>query len=109
MRSWLVVLERRGAFIWPLRGLVHLSIMVATCGVFVQSAEVPLLGWMFGIGAALIMATVTAHAHGLGLMVLYALQESAQEALEGVRREVRELEAAQTSDKRGVLTMEDEP
>lgn len=109
MKTWLVVLERRGVFIWPLRGLVHVLVAVATCGAFVQSAEVPLLGWMFGIGAALTIATVTAYAHGLGLMILHALQESAQEALEGVRREVRELEAAQTSDKRGALTMGDEP
>ncbi len=109
MKAWLVVLERRGVFIWPLRGLVHLFVVMIVCGAFVRSMDVPALGWTFGILGGLMMATVTAYAHGFALIILYALQQVAQETLDSMRRDVRDLETADTSDKRGALTMKDEP
>lgn len=109
MRAWLVVLERRGVFIWTLRGLVHLFVVMIVCGAFVQSMEEPALGWMFGIMGGLMTATVTAYAHGFALIIFYGLQQIAQETLDSIGREARELEAAQASDKRGALTMEDKP
>ena len=109
MKAWLVVLERRGAFIWPLRGLVHLSAAMIVCSAFVQSMDEPAIGWVFGILGGLMTATVTAYAHGFALIVFYGLRQMAQETLDSIGREVREVEAAETSDRRGALTMKDEP
>lgn len=108
MKAWLVVLERRGAFIWPLRGLVHLLVVMIVCSAFVQSMGDPALGWVCGIMGGLMTATVTAYAHGFALIIFYGLQQIAQETLDSIGREARELEAAETSDKRGALTMKDE-
>lgn len=105
MKAWLVVLERRGAFIWPLRGLVHLLVVMIVCSAFVQSMGDPALGWVCGIMGGLMTATVTAYAHGFALIIFYGLQQT----LDSIGREARELEAAETSDKRGALTMKDEP
>ena len=108
MKAWLVVLERRGAFIWPLRGLVHLSAAMIVCSAFVRSMDVPAFGWVFGILGGLLTATVTTYAHGFALIIFYGLRQMAQETLDSIGREARALEAAETSDKRGALTMKDE-
>lgn len=108
MRSWLVVLERRGVFIWPLRVVPH-ACATLIVGQLVDAASPDLattVFWSILLGG--FTTFVTIHIHMVGLLVLDALGESARAVIDDMRREVRELEAAQASDKRGALTMEDE-
>jgi hypothetical protein len=94
MRAWLVVLERRGVFIWPLRVVVHVAALLP-------------VGWLVSLGAherdfvvtacmgillGGLTTTLTSHVHVFGLMILEALEQSARAALEDLRQEVRRVE-----------------
>ena len=109
MRAWLVVLERRGVFIWPLRVVMHLCVWCLVLLWFVAREEylgagIFFGGFMFGpIGVA-----ISAPTHWLALEVAGDLRDWFREWRLDVARDVRRIQIAETSDRRGALTMEDE-
>lgn len=92
MRAWLIVLERRGVFIWPLRVVPHVAALLAVGLLVNELAASFVTAVACGILLGGLTATVTIHAHVIGLMILESLEQSAREALEGLRQDVRRVE-----------------
>ena len=108
MKAWLVVLERRGVFIWPLRVVPHVAALLLV-GRLVNMLDCNfILAICFSMLLGGLTTTMTIYAHVFGVMILDSLEQAAHQSLEGLKREVRELDAANASDKRGALTMKDE-
>lgn len=109
MRAWLVVLERRGVF----RDIL-VVILAGLCAVPVTAwvaadPKGPHAWWKLASMFVCLQVVGTMGYHGLRFLVVQAHEEWWQPLVAGMSREVRELEAAETSDKRGALTMKDKP
>lgn len=109
MKAWLVVLERRGVF-----RDVLVVILAGLCAAPVTmwiaaDPKGPHEWWKLSWAFAVLQVMGAMIYRGLRFLVAQAHEEWWQPLAADMRREVRELEAAQASDKRGALTMEGEP
>ena len=108
MKAWLVVLERRGVF----RDILAV-ILAGVCAVppltWIDADPKGPHPWWHLAGAFVCLQVMgTMGYHGLRFFVVQIHEEWWTPLIADMTRDVRELEAAETSDKRGALTMKDE-
>lgn len=109
MKAWLVVLERRGVFRDLL--VVLLAGLIAH-PVTVWASDDPKYTHSWASLAGLFVCVqvfATMGYHGLRFFAVQIHEEWFIPTMDSMRRDVRDLETADTSDKRGALTMKDEP
>ena len=109
MKAWLVVLERRGVF----RDIL-VVILAGICSMPVTAwvaadPKGPHAWWKLASMFVCLQVVGTMSYHGLRFFVVQIHEEWWTPLMADMRRDVRALEAAETSDKRGALTMKDEP
>lgn len=109
MKAWFVVLERRGVF----RDIL-VVILAGLCAVPVTAwvAADPKehhAWWELAVAFVCLQVMGAMGYHGVRFFVAQLHEEWWMPLMVSMSREARELEAAETSDKRGALTMKDEP
>jgi hypothetical protein len=108
MKTRLVVLERRGVF-RDLLVVILAGLIAHPVTEWVGNDPKYTHSWASLAGLFIcVQVMATMGYHGLRFFAVQFHEEWFIPTMDGMRREARELEAAETSDKRGALTMKDE-
>lgn len=113
MKAWLVVLERRGVFICTLYALLAM-VVVAACVTLAwvhdyEKGMPPGVRIVWGLVCGAVVAPTGAAFYWLSRETAGDLRVWFKKWAVEVADDVQKINAADTSDKRGALTMKDEP